>query len=118
MNKQYRVKKSEEIEKIIQEKIYSSNQYFSVYKKYNSETSHFRFAISVGKKLGNAVVRNKLKRQIRAIVSSLNIKLDTNTDVFIIAKVKVLELSYDEMLKQLEYLFTKQKLIIKGAKND
>ena len=40
-----------------------------------------------------------------------------NTDVFIIAKVKILDLSYQEMLKQLEYLLKKHK-IIKGEKND
>lgn len=117
MNKQYRVKKSNEIEKILKEKKFSVNSYFSVYKRKNPETSHFRYAISVGKKLGNAVVRNKIKRQIRAILNELNIDLNKNTDVFIIAKVKVLDIQYQEMLKQLEYLFNKQKLI-KGEKND
>ncbi|MBE6136810.1 MAG: ribonuclease P protein component [Erysipelotrichaceae bacterium] len=117
MNKQYRVKKSNEIEKILKEKKFSSNSYFSVYKRNNPETSHFRYAISVGKKLGNAVIRNKLKRQIRAVINELNIDLNRNTDVFIIAKVKILDISYQEMLKQLEYLFNKQKLI-KGEKND
>ena len=117
MNKQYRVKKSNEIEKILKEKKFSSNSYFSVYKRNKPETSHFRYAISVGKKLGNAVIRNKLKRQIRAVINELNIDLNRNTDVFIIAKVKILDISYQEMLKQLEYLFNKQKLI-KGEKND
>jgi len=117
MNKQYRVKKSNEIKKILKEKKFSSNSYFSVYKRNNPETSHFRYAISVGKKLGNAVIRNKLKRQIRAVINELNIDLNRNTDVFIIAKVKILDISYQEMLKQLEYLFNKQKLI-KGEKND
>ena len=117
MNKQYRVKKTIEIEKILKEKNFSGNSYFSVYKRKNPETSHFRYAISVGKKLGNAVVRNKIKRQIRAILNELNIDLNKNIDVFIIAKVKILDISYQEMLKQLKYLFNKQKLI-KGEKND
>ncbi|MCI5582476.1 MAG: ribonuclease P protein component [Anaeroplasma sp.] len=117
MNKQYRVKKNQEIENILKEKKYVSNQYFSIYKKYTPKTSHFRYAISVGKKLGNAVVRNRIKRQIRACLNELSIDLMLNTDVFIIAKVKILDLSYQEMLKQLEYLLKKHK-IIKGEKND
>ena len=117
MNKQYRVKKNQEIENILKEKKYVSNQYFSIYKKITPKTSHFRYAISVGKKLGNAVVRNRIKRQIRACLNELSIDLMLNTDVFIIAKVKILDLSYQEMLKQLEYLLKKHK-IIKGEKND
>ncbi len=117
MKKQYRVKKSSEIEKILKEKKSFSNSYFSVYKRNNPETSHFRYAISVGKKLGNAVLRNRLKRQIRAIVDKFNLNLNLNTDVFIIAKGKLLEIDFREMQTQLEYLFKKQKLI-KGEKND
>ena len=40
MKKQYRVKKSEEIEKIIKEKNYKSNPYITLYKKENTETAH------------------------------------------------------------------------------
>lgn len=117
MKKQYRVKKNQEIESILKEKKYVSNTYFSIYKKKNSETSHFRYAISVGKKIGHAVIRNKIKRQITAILDNLSIDLNKNTDVFIIARPKVVELSYNDMLKQLEYLLKKHK-IIQGEKND
>ena len=117
MKKQYRVKKSNEIEQIIKEKKFASNPYYTVYKKKNTETSHFRYAISVGKKIGKAITRNRVKRQIRAILNDLNIDLDNSVDVFIIVKVKILDINYHEMFKQLEYLFKKQKLI-KGEKND
>lgn len=117
MNKQYRVKKSKEIEQILNEKKYSSNAYFSIYKKINPQTSNFRYAISVGKKIGNAVIRNRLKRQVHSIVDCLNIDLNSKIDVFVIVKVKTLNLTYQQMYKQLEYLFYKQKLI-KGEKNE
>ena len=116
MKKQYRVKKSEEIEKIIKEKNYKSNPYITLYKKENTETGHFRYAISVGKKIGNAVERNRIKRLITAVIDNLDIDLDSSTDVFIIARVAIMDLSYLELRKQLEYLFRKQKLI-KGEKN-
>lgn len=117
MKKQYRVKKNKEIESILKEKKSVYNPYFSIYIKKNLETSHLRYAMSVGKKLGNAVVRNKIKRQVTAIIDNLDLKLNTNTDVFIIVRPKVLELSFNEMSKQLEYLLKKHKLI-KGEKND
>ena len=37
MNKQYRVKKAQEIELILKEKRFSANSYFVVYKKKNSK---------------------------------------------------------------------------------
>ncbi len=117
MKKQYRVKKSNEIEQILKEKKYVSNPYFSIYKRMNPETSNFRYAISVGKKIGNAVIRNKIKRQIRAILNMMSFDINQNIDVFIIARNKIIDLSFLEMKKQLEYLFNKQKLI-KGEKND
>jgi ribonuclease P protein component len=118
MNKQYRVKKSQEIELIINEKKFSANSFFVVYKRKNSETSHFRYAISVGKKIGKAVIRNKVKRQIRSIIDLINVNTEKPYDVFIIVRPKVLQLSFEEMKENLEYLFNKQKLIIKGEKND
>lgn len=118
MNKEYRVKKSAEIEDILKAKTSRSNQYFSVYKRINPETSHFRYAMSVGKKVGNAVTRNKYKRLISAVVASLNIKLESNVDVFIVARAKVTELGYHEIHKEIEYLFKKQNLLNQGEKNE
>ena len=111
MKKQYRVKKSQEIELILKEKHFSKNKYFSLYQRRNPETIHFRYAISVGKKIGNAVTRNKVKRQITSIIDNLNIKLNSNFDVFVIIRAEILNISYDEMKKELEYLFRKQKLL-------
>lgn len=116
MKKQYRVKKSKEIENILKNKKYSSNPYFTIYKKNNLETSHFRYAMSVNKKIGHAVVRNRLKRQIRAIIRDFNI-ID-NVDIFIIVRNKILDISFNEMQIKLKELFKKQKLIKKGENDD
>ncbi|MBR6072101.1 MAG: ribonuclease P protein component [Acholeplasmatales bacterium] len=117
MKKEYRVKKNQEIELILKNKIYKSNQYFSVYKRINEETSHFRYAISVGKKIGDAVVRNKYKRKITAALSNLNINLDINVDVFIIAKPSICNVDYNIIYKELAYLFKKLNLL-QGEKHE
>ena len=116
MKKQYRVKKSKEIELILKEKNFKSNPFMTIYKK-KTETGHFRYAISVGKKIGNAVERNRCKRLITAVIDNLNINLESSYDSFIIARPKIKELSYSELYKQIEYLFKKHKLL-KGEKDE
>ncbi len=49
----------------ILEKDCIANRQFVVYTCNNKEIDHFRLGISVSKKLGNAVLRNKIKRANR-----------------------------------------------------
>lgn len=109
MKKEYRIKKSKEIEDVLKNKRYAANPYFTIYIKENNENHHFRYAISVNKKIGKAVVRNRLKRQVRSIISQINIK--DNIDVFIIVRSKVLDIDFNEMNKHILYLLRKQKTI-------
>ena len=109
MNKEYRVKKNTEIELILKEKNSRSNQYFSVYKRTNLETSHFRYAMSVGKKIGNAVTRNKYKRITRNLVDQNKFLFKNDFNYIIILKKKCLELSYNELNDSLNKLL-KEKL--------
>lgn len=97
MNKQYRLKKTFEIEKLIKKRKRFGNSYFVIY--YNcSSIGATRVAFSVSKKIGNAVTRNKQKRILREIIRK-NIKDINNLDILIVQKIKALDLS----MKQKEY---------------
>lgn len=70
IKKQNRVKKHEEFQEIIRsQNIEKNNAYIVYYQKNDVNTA--RVGISVSKKLGNAVIRNKTKRQVRHIVQSV-----------------------------------------------
>ena len=107
MEKEYRVKKGKEIENILSNKKRIGNNNFTIYYKRN-ETGHFRLAISVSKKNGNAVMRNKEKRVIREIIRPLNL---LDFDIFIIAKSSSMDLSFEQTQKDLHYLLKKGNLI-------
>lgn len=109
MKKEYRVKKSKDIEMIIKHKRSIANKSFVLYKKENHENTHFKFAVSVSKKYGNAVQRNKIKRQIREIISKIDII--NNVDIFIVVKPNKPQESFDEMKKSLSTLLKRQKLL-------
>ncbi len=69
MKKKDIVKNNREFENIISTGQQVKNKNFIIYYKKNNEQKT-RFGISVGKKLGNAVFRNKYKRKIRAIIDN------------------------------------------------
>ena len=71
MKKKYSLKRNEEIAKIVHLRKYVKNSVFVMYYFENLENEHSRICISVSKKNGNAVVRNKIKRQIREMVTDI-----------------------------------------------
>ena len=109
MEKEYRVKKSQEIENILANKNKVGSKNFTIYQK-NNETNHYRLAISVSKKCGNAVIRNRHKRRIREIIRHQSL---LDCDIFIIAKISSTELTFSEMEKEILYLLRKGNLIKK-----
>ena len=84
MKKENRIKKSEEIVIVVRHQLTEKTKYFNIY--YLKTTANLtRVAISVSSKIGNAVARNKIKRQINAVLqTSLDLKLPL--DLVIVAK--------------------------------
>jgi len=109
VNKDFHVKKSAEIEKIIQAKISVGDQYFVVYRRENHDNLHMRFAVSVPKKYGNAVERNLMKRRIREVVSKLGFL--KQFDFFIVVKSSSSKLDYQQISDDLYKLFARAKIL-------
>jgi ribonuclease P protein component len=85
MKKLNTVKKNEEFTKVIKKGIYYRTPYFTIY-NYPNQFNCYRFGISVGKKNGNAVTRNKIKRQFRNIIDKYKNNYSNNEDYIIIVK--------------------------------
>ena len=109
MKKEFRVKKSAEIEEIIKFKDVIGSKHFVLYKKENHENNHYRFALSVPKKYGHAVERNQIKRRIRSIVREE--KIVNNVDLFVVVKVTASNLSFEEIKEELLDLFQKAQIL-------
>ena len=63
---------------------------------YKNQLERIRVGISVSKKVGNAVTRNRTKRQIRAMCDSIFDYNSQSLDIVIIAKVGFLEKNFWE----------------------
>lgn len=95
------IKKESEINDIIQtgHKVY--NRYYYIYNKENKDNKYYRFCICVSKKLGNAVVRNKNKRQIKDIIDKSNLSFKRESDYVIILRKDITSLTYDQKRDEL-----------------
>lgn len=61
----------------------------------NNDLKFNRYGIAVSTKIGNAVNRNKYKRQIKDIIDKMNIQISNNCDIIFIARTNIKESSYD-----------------------
>ena len=106
MDKKHTVKKSEDFSRIIHNSKYYKNGSYIIYKEKNN-LENYRFGISVSKKLGNAVIRNKCKRQLRFIIDKYKKNYQNDTDYIIIIKNGYKELDFESKENDFVYLINK-----------
>ena len=98
-----RIKASDDFALAIKKGRAQRNQSFVIHYRPN-EYTYTRVGISVSSKLGNAVVRNLIKRQIRSMLDSLIDYNSQSFDIVIIAKANFLNRSYDDNKQLLQEL--------------
>ena len=113
MKKRFRVKKEKDFNAIFKEGKSFANRKFVIYRLENDE-QHFRVGLSVSKKLGNAVMRNQIKRRIRHILIEHKNQLVENVDFVVIARKGVEILDYAEMGKNLLHVLKLSKIYQEG----
>ncbi|WP_338434201.1 ribonuclease P protein component [Ligilactobacillus saerimneri] len=89
MRKSYRVKKEAEFQTVFTQGKSYANRQFVVYVLEKPNQEHFRVGLSVGKKIGNAVARNWVKRRIRQSLTELKPQLKQDCDFLVIARPTV-----------------------------
>ena len=93
------IKSSREYTEIINLNKSKKNKYFSIYYRKNNQDN--RYGITIPKKTGTAVVRNKIKRRIKNIIDNNKKIVQSGYDYVIIVKKGVLDLTYQEMEREL-----------------
>lgn len=93
------IKTSQEYTEIINSCKNKKNKYFSIYYRKNNKSN--RYGITVPKKTGTAVQRNKIKRRIKNIIDNNKKVVHNGYDYVIIIRKGILELTYKEMEEEL-----------------
>ncbi|NLL44344.1 MAG: ribonuclease P protein component [Mollicutes bacterium] len=102
------IKSNRDFERIINNQKPYIYKDFIVYVERTTENI-YRFGISIGKKVGKAVVRNRLKRQLKNIIDKKIYQKGFNCIIMI--KKDILNKNFHEMEKDLNHIFEKIGII-------
>ncbi|MEJ6951942.1 ribonuclease P protein component [Natronospora cellulosivora (SeqCode)] len=80
-----------------------------------NKTNSSKLGLSISKKIGNAVTRNKLRRRIKEIVR-LKKNIKNGYDFIFIARKPIVRLEYSDIEKDVNNLIKRAGLEIKGEK--
>ncbi len=105
MKKEYRIKKTQDFQSIIEKKQSVGCSTLVIYYQKNN-LGYTRVGISSGKKVGNAVIRNRTKRQIRSLIDNL-FDFTLSRDYIVIVRNKFLENNFENNNRDLKYLLEK-----------
>ena len=75
----------------------------------NSYKSYTRYGISISSKIGNAVIRNRVKRRIRACIHDITkneLKIDKK-NIIIVARSGIEDMCYNEIYNTLKTLLNR-----------
>ena len=98
-----RIKASDDFAEAIKKGKAQRNQSYVIHYRPN-DFNYVRVGISVSSKLGNAVIRNQIKRQIRSMCDALIDYNSQSFDIVIIAKANFLNRSFDDNKQSLQEL--------------
>lgn len=107
--KEHRIRKNEEFRNIYKNGKSFSNQLLVLY-VYKNDRKINRVGIVVSKKVGNSVIRNRIKRLIKESYRLNNSKLIDGYDLIFIARVTAKDKSYAEIESSVLNLFKKAGL--------
>ena len=83
-----------------------------LYKPDEATSEPTKFGISISKKVSKkAVIRNRIKRQIKGVIRGNLKTIAPNWKVVIVVKPKAIECKYEHFLRELEELLKQAKII-------
>jgi ribonuclease P protein component len=113
MKKEFRIKKNEEFQRVFRQGKSFANRQLVIYYVKKPGQPHFRVGLSVGKKIGNAVTRNRIKRYLRTSFQELEDEIKHEYDYVVIARQPAKSMDLTEIKKSLVHLIYKERLFKK-----
>ena len=116
MSRFHSLKKNPQFAAVYREKRSKANRFLVMYVTETEDPDAQdinRVGISVSKKVGNSVVRHRIKRVIREIIRTDDAMFDKGSDIVIIARAEAKNAGYRELEKAVIQLFRRHGMLRK-----
>lgn len=111
MKKRRRIKSEKDFQFVFKRGKSFANRQIVVYVVSKANQTDFRIGLSVSKKIGNAVVRNRIKRYLRQSFFEIGPLLVGDMDIVIIARSQLSEFSFFQVKNSLIHVLKRASLI-------
>lgn len=110
MDKKYRLRNNREFKTVYNKGKNFWNRNLILYKKKN-DLKETRLGITITKKFGNAVIRNRVRRRINEIYRLNLYRIKDGYDLVIIPKKNVIDISHEELKSALEHILKISRML-------
>ncbi|HEX7056506.1 MAG TPA: ribonuclease P protein component [Bacilli bacterium] len=107
MEKEYRLIKKADYNRVYKYGKSTTNHQFVLFVLRNNQIENFRLGISVSRKVGNAVVRNRVRRLVKEIVRSLKPCIAGHLDMILLARKPAAQMDFHQMEKSIVHVLKK-----------
>ena len=106
------LKKNKEFKKVYENGKSYATRNLVIYCLNYEKGKNNRYGLSVSTKIGNAVVRNKLKRRLREIIREFEKEKDfKGYDIIFIARKPVVQIDYQRLKRDVRKMYKKMNII-------
>ncbi|WP_442597275.1 ribonuclease P protein component [Neobacillus sp. D3-1R] len=115
MKKTFRIKKNAEFQEVFKKGKSVANRQFVVYCLRRSDQTNYRVGLSVSKKVGNAVTRNRIKRYLRQTFLEISNQLHKDVELIVIARKPAATMSFAEVKSSMIHVLKIAKVLEKKS---
>jgi len=115
MHKRYRLRKNRDFQRVYRRAKPQSSRLMTMLVS-RARGNELRIGFSVSKKVGKAVVRNRVRRRLREATRLLLPYLKKGYHVVIVARSTAVEAEYAQIAREVQNNFVRSGLMEKGAK--
>lgn len=112
IKKTYRVKSEHDFQKVFHQGKSVANKQIVLYSFYKDQQTHFRVGLSVGKKIGNAVKRNQVKRYFRQALLELKSQIRNDVDILLIARPDIKDKDFSQVKSSMIHVMKLANILI------
>lgn len=111
MRRKLRLRNREDYSRVYRGGRSFANGQFVVYWSKQLKAEPFRVGISASKKVGNAVVRNRMRRLVKEIVRHMEEQIVPHIDFILIVRKPATTMSYAELERSIKHVLRKAGLM-------